>query len=173
VNRSGSLSMSLPHDWQSQIPFSSAVRFSGVKLSSYLGPPGDAAVICAATPIFNAPALSSWGPAVGARQSGREHRCPTRAASTRFVDSEKSSRILEESHLRPVPCANIGLAQWRTKRAALDREAGVSSPNPDAGSPGAGNGALAPEGDSRRGRPSQNTDATQVRFFPNGSRSAR
>ena len=93
LNRMGSLSISLAHLWQTQIPFEESDRCSGERSFSYLGPPGDAAEICAATPILTAPDGSACGPLVAWRHSGFEHTKPTRLASNSFVDEEKSSRI--------------------------------------------------------------------------------
>src|SRR6266404_5599902 len=76
VYRSGSLSIRLPHVWHAHIAFFSEHRSSAESAGLYRGPPGDAAVMCAATPTFIT--LLDWvcGPDVGARQSGLLHRCP-------------------------------------------------------------------------------------------------
>ena len=55
VNLASSLSINLAHDWQAQIPLVAERRASGKRVSSYRGPPDDAAVMCAATPTFAAP----------------------------------------------------------------------------------------------------------------------
>ena len=57
--RVASLSTSFPWFWHSQMPFSTDERCSSVKDGSNLAPPGDAAVIWAATPIFVTRAGSS------------------------------------------------------------------------------------------------------------------
>nr|DAH61319.1 MAG TPA: hypothetical protein [Caudoviricetes sp.] len=44
--------MSAPCERHIHIPLSIELRCSGVKLGSYLGPPGAAAVICAAIPLL-------------------------------------------------------------------------------------------------------------------------
>lgn len=44
--------MSLAQFWHSQIPFSIDCRASEEMLESYLGPPSEAAVMWAATPMF-------------------------------------------------------------------------------------------------------------------------
>jgi len=75
------------------MPFEGALRSSGDRPGSYRGPPGDAAVICAATPTFTAFVGSSCGPLVSARQPGFEHRFPTREAKSLLTASEKSSPI--------------------------------------------------------------------------------
>src|SRR5258708_29488464 len=71
-NRASSLSMCLAQFWHSQIPFDGALRSSGKRPGSYRGPPGDLAVMWAATPTFTALSGSSWRPLVGARHSGFE-----------------------------------------------------------------------------------------------------
>ena len=49
-----SLSTSFEHVWQSQIPLSIELRSSEARLWLYRGPPGDAAVMWAATPTTTA-----------------------------------------------------------------------------------------------------------------------
>src|ERR1044072_7279184 len=67
VNLASSLSTRLPQLWQSQIALSACLRSSGVSAGSYLGPPGDAAVIWASTPMLIAFVESAFGPVVWAR----------------------------------------------------------------------------------------------------------
>ena len=83
--------MSLPHVEQHQIPFSMLRRSSDVRLASYLGPPGDAAVTCAATPTFTVLVGLVDGPEVSCRQPGFEQRIPTLFAKSSLVSTVKSS----------------------------------------------------------------------------------
>ncbi len=96
-----SLSTSLAHVWQSQIPFSKSHLALGASRESYRGPPGDAAVMCAATPILTALSGRSCGPLVGFRQSGFEHLTPARLASNSLTDFVKSSLRLGTTHRLP------------------------------------------------------------------------
>src|SRR5205809_732168 len=61
---------------------------------SYRGPPGDAALMWHATPMFTAFDGTSWGPLVGLRQLGFEHCIPARRARASLTLTVKSSRIL-------------------------------------------------------------------------------
>ena len=79
--------------WHSQMPFSAEERCCGVNVESYRGPPGAAAVMCAATPLFTALSGCSAGPEATAPQSGLLHRCPTRAAR-RHCQVEQSDQDL-------------------------------------------------------------------------------
>src|SRR5690348_7867355 len=88
-----SLSISFAQFWHNQIPFDAALRSSGERSGSKRGPPGDAAVMWAATPKLTAFAGSLCGPLVGARHSGLEQTCPARDARILFIASEKSSLI--------------------------------------------------------------------------------
>ena len=101
--RSGSLSTSLAHDWQSHIPLSGALRSSLVRAAAYLGPSGEAAVMWAATPILTLPAGSACGPLVGLRHPGVEHRNATRLARRSFVALVKLSLITKVSRLQSCP----------------------------------------------------------------------
>src|SRR5258708_33237780 len=74
------------------MPFSIDCRASLVNDWSGLGPPTDAAAICAATPTLIDFSGSTLGPLVGCRQFGFEQRIPTRCARTSFVFRVKSSR---------------------------------------------------------------------------------
>src|ERR1700686_1695103 len=94
VNRCESLSIIFAQFWHNQRPLSALARSFGVKPGSKRGPPVDAAVICAATPTFRAFDGSTVGPLVNARHRGLEQWLPTRNASARFTDSEKSSRMV-------------------------------------------------------------------------------
>jgi hypothetical protein len=53
-NRRSSLSTNFAHVWHSQTALLALHRSSLDMLSSYRGPPPDAAVMCAATPTFSA-----------------------------------------------------------------------------------------------------------------------
>lgn len=68
-----SLSIILAQISQSQIPLSIDFRSSLDMFSSYLGPPGDAALIYAATPIDKLLLGSLRGPIVCFLQFGFEH----------------------------------------------------------------------------------------------------
>src|SRR5262249_34882128 len=103
VNLCGSLSTSLAQFWQSHIPLEGPLRSSRRSSASYLGPPGEAAVMWAATPRLTAFVGSSWGPLVSARHSGFEQRLPTRDASALFTGSEKSSDIFVQ-YMRAMAC---------------------------------------------------------------------
>ena len=75
------------------MPFCGDLRSSGVIVASYLGPPGAAAQMCAATPMFVALFGSEFDPNVGLWQAGLLQRAPTRLDKSVFVCSEKSSRL--------------------------------------------------------------------------------
>src|SRR5208283_4347530 len=99
---------SLAQDWHSQTPFSIPFRSSDVSDESYLGPPGEAAVMCAATPTFRALACSECGPLVRFRQSGFEQRFPTRLASVSATGLGKSSRIaFSNTYSDRISCVSI------------------------------------------------------------------
>ncbi|MFO8165518.1 MAG: hypothetical protein R6T98_13435, partial [Desulfatiglandales bacterium] len=83
----------LAQRWQSHIPLLMSQRWSCVMPGSYLGPPGAAARMCAATPVFVALVGSELGPYARLPQRGFEQRVPTRWARVRFVTVEKSSRL--------------------------------------------------------------------------------
>lgn len=87
-----SLSTSLAQYWQSQTPLVTSVRSSGDRFGLYLGPPGEAAEMCAATPKLIAFSSFVWGPLVAMRQSGFEQRCPARLAKDSLTAFENSSR---------------------------------------------------------------------------------
>ena len=59
--------------------------------------------MCAATPRFTVLAGSSWGPLVGARQSGFEQRYPALAATILFVSALKSSRTTHHGYRESLP----------------------------------------------------------------------
>ena len=86
------------HDWHSHMPFSIDDRCSGVIVGSNLGPPADAAVMCAATPILALPPSPS-GPTVALRHEGLEQLYPLCRAS--FVTS-----ACLKSSLMPLPSTN-------------------------------------------------------------------
>lgn len=94
VKRFSSLSIRLAHRSQSQIPFVSADRSSGVRDLSYRMPPGAAAVMCEASPTLTTLFASSAGPDVDRMQPGLEHLCPTRPASSLLVAAKKLSRTV-------------------------------------------------------------------------------
>src|ERR1022692_1584085 len=73
-------------------PLSASVRCSGVRAALWRGPRGDAAVICAASPMLTALSGSSPGPSVWQVQIA--HRYPDRWAMIFFVPEVKSSRLL-------------------------------------------------------------------------------
>jgi hypothetical protein len=85
--------MCFAHVWHNQIPFAGDARSAGVKTLSNRGPPGEAAVTWAATPMFTDPLPEESGPLVSRRQSGFEQECPARAAKRRTTELVKSSRI--------------------------------------------------------------------------------
>lgn len=61
-------------------------------VASYLAPSGDAAVMCAATPMLTVPSdFCSVGPDVARLQPGFEHLNETRLASLSLIGLEKSS----------------------------------------------------------------------------------
>jgi len=61
---------------------------------SYLGPPADAAQMCAATPVLEVLIPSEEGPIVTASQPGREQRNATRFASLSMSGLLNSSRAI-------------------------------------------------------------------------------
>jgi len=87
-------SISFEHVWHNHMPLLTEVLSSGVIFESYLGPPAEAAQICAATPTFVATLGSSFAPEVGFLQSGLLHFTPTRLAKTCFVFCVNSSLFL-------------------------------------------------------------------------------
>lgn len=91
----------IPRAGQSQMPFSRFERSSGERAESKRGPPGDAAVMCAATPVFTALFGSECGPEGAARQSGFEQILPTRFARTALSAVVKSSRSTRYEVRRP------------------------------------------------------------------------
>ncbi len=93
VYLASSLPTSFAQDWQSQMPLPIARRCSGLSEGSYRGPPGDAAVTCAATPTFRALSSSVCGPLVRFLHAGFEQWLPTRLASISTTGLGKSSRI--------------------------------------------------------------------------------
>jgi hypothetical protein len=93
VYRISSLSTSFAQDWQSQMPLPIPRLCPGVNDGSYLGPLGEAAVMCAATPTFRALSSSVCGPLVRFLHLGFEQRLPTRLASTSATAFGNSSRI--------------------------------------------------------------------------------
>src|ERR1044072_2295228 len=104
VNLASSFSTRLPQLWQSQIALSACLRSPGVSAGAYLGPPGDAAVIWAATPMLIAFVESAFGPVVCQRHDGFEQRLLTRAAITLFTSLLKSSRMAN----CPTTCFELG-----------------------------------------------------------------
>lgn len=76
-----------------QIPFAMSLRCVCDSDESNLGPPGDAAVICAATPLLKDFVGVSDGPKVGTLHFGFAHKVPTRLESTSRTDLGNSSRI--------------------------------------------------------------------------------
>ena len=92
VKRGSSLSTSFPQDWQHQIALPIPDRCAGLRSGSKRGPPGAAAVICAATPKLMASCSVEAGPLVSRRQSGFEQRFPALLARDRTTEALKSSR---------------------------------------------------------------------------------
>ena len=85
---------------QSQMPLVICFLWSGVSARLYLGPPGAAAVICAAMPVVMTPSLPYFAPIVARRQLGFEHSQATRLASSSFVFWIKLS-LLDITKLLP------------------------------------------------------------------------
>src|SRR5205809_7526808 len=74
------------------MPLAALRRSAGASLGSHRGPPDDAAVICAATPMPMVRSSSIAGPDVERSQSGFEQWCPTLVASVLTVFALNSSR---------------------------------------------------------------------------------
>jgi hypothetical protein len=90
VHCTSSSSINFAWIWQSQIPFVISERAVEVIDASYLGPPGAAAVMCAATPtLIIELADFALGPTVTVRQIA--HRKADRFASATLVALLKSS----------------------------------------------------------------------------------
>ena len=124
--------MSFAHHWHNQMPLVAEARSSGVRCASNLGPPADAAVMCAATPRFTAPLGVSAGPAVWRRHVGLEQRCPARCAKRFFAGEENSVRIVSSA---PGPRAGsmkgsaAGMLRLTWSRITCHRGAGWRSPS--------------------------------------------
>src|SRR5687768_8874126 len=80
--------------WHSQIPLAMLRLSSLLRSGSYRGPPSEAAVMWAATPLFvKRPSLGA-GPIVAVPQLGFEHLKPTRRPSASATGLVKSSRVI-------------------------------------------------------------------------------
>ncbi len=86
-------------DSQSQMAFRIDDRSDDDISSSNLGPPGAAAVMCAATPMFTLFVNSLCGPDVALRQLGFEHRIATLLATLVLTAWENSSRAKSQPHV--------------------------------------------------------------------------
>src|SRR5690349_9767926 len=88
-----SSSISLACTWQSQTPLLIDRRSGLDRLASYRGPPGAAAVMWAATPVFETlTSVCEDGPVVARPHHGQEHLKPARLASDSRTVAGKSSR---------------------------------------------------------------------------------
>jgi hypothetical protein len=127
-----SLSINLAHFWQSQIPLVTSVRSSGERFGLCLGPPREAAEMCAATPTLIAFLSFVCGPLVATRQSGFEQRCPARFAKDSLTALENSSRTQTVSHHNSL----VILRKAKTDGRVDYREIGPAwSPNVGYGTP--------------------------------------
>ena len=121
--------MSFAQTSQSQIRLLMSRLCELVSSRSKRGPPGDAAEMWQPTPTLTARSGRLLGPVVGARQSGREHRLPTRRASSTIVCAEKSSRAFSTRTsvrarlVRWPPCGVVGrsLTPWDRLLAPIRR----------------------------------------------------
>jgi hypothetical protein len=86
ANAGESLSTNLAQVSHSHMPFDALQRSFSLRLESNRGPPGEAAVMWAATPTLIDFDGSLRGPDVSASHSGLEQRSPTLWARVRFTD---------------------------------------------------------------------------------------
>ena len=92
-----------------QMPLAMLRRASRLMVASYRGPPTDAAVMWAATPLFEKRSSLGAGPTVAARHRGFEHLKPTRRASASCTGLVKSSRGISG-------LSTFGRRGWRPRR---------------------------------------------------------